>query len=307
MQENILYERIELRFGYEVLEVDICGGERIDFPFYLIIPIDFLYYMGDDMPRAYIYLLGGNERYSAENVLFRRMIEHAGDEDARVVIIPTASSQPESTADFFRRFFRKLGASYVGVLWILSEKDTSNREYLRELEDATCIFFTGGDQERIVKVIRKSEVHDVLLNKLDDDIVIGGTSAGAMALADICIVDSRNMGLEQGDVEWEYGLDLVHGVIIDTHFIERNRFWRLSQMVSRFPENVGIGIAEDTGVIYDTHRREFEVIGSSYVTVIEPPNYVRFIGNKIEGREYRISILADGAIFKVGRSSKVFF
>jgi len=259
------------------------------------------------MSRAYIYFLGGNERYDTENPLFRKMIERAGEEDARIVIIPTASSQPESTAEFFKKFFRKFGPSDVRILWILDERDASNRRYIRALEDATCVFFTGGDQERIIKVIRKTRFHETLLNKLDEDVVIAGTSAGAMALTDICIIDSRNMGLEDGDVTWDYGLDLIRGVIVDTHFIERNRLWRLSQLVSRFPENVGIGIAEDTGVLCDTRRREFEVIGSNYVTVIEPPNYIRFIGKKIEGREYKMSILADGAVFRVGRSSKIFF
>jgi len=263
--------------------------------------------MGTIMTRAYLFFLGGNERYERDNPLFKKMIRLAGGEDARVVIIPTASSQPESTADFFRRFFRKFDPYTVDIAWILSKLDASDSKNRRIVDDATCIFFTGGDQEKIVKIIRKSKIHDILLNKLDEDVVVAGTSAGAMALTDVCIIDSRNMGLRDGDVQWDYGLDLARGIIVDTHFIERNRLWRLSNLVSRFPENVGIGIAEDTGVIYDTKRRDFEVIGSNYVTVLEPPSYVRFIGKKIEGREYKISILADGAIFKVGRSSKVFF
>ena len=259
------------------------------------------------MTRAFIFFLGGNERYDTRNPLFSKMVKFAGADDARITIIPTASSQPESTADFFRRFFKKFKPYSVEVVWLLSKLDASDAKNARMLDDATCIFFTGGDQEKIIKVIRKSRIHDVLLNKLDEDVVIAGTSAGAMALTDICIVDSRNMGLREGDVEWSYGLDLARGIIVDTHFIERNRIWRLSQLVSRFPENVGIGIAEDTGVIYDTKHREFEVIGSNYVTVVEPPSYVRFIGKRIEGREFKMSILADGAVFKVGRSSRVFF
>jgi len=259
------------------------------------------------MARAFIYFLGGNERYDTENPLFKKLIRLSGEEDSRVVIVPTASSHPESTADFFRRFFRKFGAAEVDVAWILSRRHTSSKRYLRMIEDATCIFFTGGDQERIIDIIADSRVNDILINRLDEEIVIAGTSAGAMALTDICIVDSKNYGLEDGEVEWARGLDLVRGIIVDTHFVERNRLWRLSQIVSRFPDCVGVGISEDTGVIYDTHRREFEVVGSGHVVLVEPPDYIRLIGKKIEGRYYRMSILVDGAVFRTGRSSKVFF
>lgn len=38
-------------------------------------------------------------------------------------------------------------------------------------------------------------------------------------------------------------------VIIDTHFIQRGRFGRLAEAVARFPNQLGIGLAEDTGLI----------------------------------------------------------
>ncbi|MEX0567677.1 MAG: cyanophycinase [Candidatus Njordarchaeota archaeon] len=259
------------------------------------------------MPYAYLFFMGGNEHYDRDNPLFRNLVKLAGDYDSRIVIVPTASSQPDSTAGFFRRFFRKFDPASVDIAWISSSRDLDSRKNQQLLKDATCIFFTGGDQEKIIRIIRKTRIHDILIDRLDDDVVIAGTSAGAMALTDICILDSENYGLKKTDVRWDYGLGLVGGVIVDTHFIERNRLWRLSHVVSIFPDCVGIGISEDTGLIYDSKRREFEVIGDGLVTVLEPPSYIRYIKDKIEGREFKMSILADGAIFKVGKSSRAFF
>ncbi|MBK7467772.1 MAG: hypothetical protein IPJ43_13770 [Saprospiraceae bacterium] len=41
----------------------------------------------------------------------------------------------------------------------------------------------------------------------------------------------------------------LENVIIDTHFIQRGRFRRLAEAVARFPNMLGIGLAEDTGLV----------------------------------------------------------
>ena len=58
-------------------------------------------------------------------------------------------------------------------------------------------------------------------------------------------------------------------MIIDTHFIQRGRFGRLSEAVARFPHRIGIGLAEDTGLIIKEGKL-CEVIGSGMVIVFDP-------------------------------------
>jgi cyanophycinase len=59
------------------------------------------------------------------------------------------------------------------------------------------------------------------------------------------------------------GLDLIHGAIIDQHFLRRNRISRLISAVKSNPELVGYGIDEKTAIIVS--NGEYKVIGNSYV------------------------------------------
>lgn len=64
------------------------------------------------------------------------------------------------------------------------------------------------------------------------------------------------------------GLCLIPEVIIDTHFIRRGRFGRQSEAIAKHPNLLGIGLAEDTGMIIK-NGIECTVIGSGMVIVFD--------------------------------------
>ena len=66
-----------------------------------------------------------------------------------------------------------------------------------------------------------------------------------------------------------YCFALIPKLIIDTHFIRRGRFGRLTEAVAAFPDLIGVGLAEDTGLIIKSSN-EFTVIGSGMVIVFDP-------------------------------------
>lgn len=65
------------------------------------------------------------------------------------------------------------------------------------------------------------------------------------------------------------GMSLSPEIIIDTHFIQRGRFGRLSEAVARFPELIGIGLAEDTGMVI-RGGNNCDIIGSGMVIIFDP-------------------------------------
>jgi cyanophycinase len=65
------------------------------------------------------------------------------------------------------------------------------------------------------------------------------------------------------------GLAFISGLIIDTHFIRRGRFGRLAEAVAIHPDLLGLGLAEDTGIIIK-NGNEFRVIGSGMVILFDP-------------------------------------
>ena len=74
--------------------------------------------------------------------------------------------------------------------------------------------------------------------------------------------------LVKGSVKMREGMNYIPDMIIDSHFVNRGRFGRLAEAVARFPELIGIGLAEDTGLIIKNN--EFRVIGSGMVIVFDP-------------------------------------
>jgi cyanophycinase len=64
------------------------------------------------------------------------------------------------------------------------------------------------------------------------------------------------------------GLALVSDVIIDSHFVARGRFSRLTQAVAGNPDSIGIGLGEDTGVVI-TGGAYLEIIGSGQVIIFD--------------------------------------
>jgi cyanophycinase len=64
------------------------------------------------------------------------------------------------------------------------------------------------------------------------------------------------------------GFDLLQNVCIDTHFIQRSRFVRMSQVIATNPSCIGIGLEEDTAVII-RNGKDLKVVGTGVVIIIE--------------------------------------
>tara|TARA_R110002012_G_scaffold95244_1_gene230268 strand:- start:897 stop:1448 length:552 start_codon:yes stop_codon:yes gene_type:complete len=131
--------------------------------------------------------------------------------------------------------------------------------------------FSGGDQSKIANKIGGSTIHKIMIERYKNEtgFVIAGTSAGAMAMSNEMISGgSATESFIKGAVRMYKGLSLIPEVIIDTHFIKRGRFGRQSEAIAKFPSLLGIGLAEDTGMIIK-QGRHCTVIGSGMVIVFD--------------------------------------
>ena len=64
------------------------------------------------------------------------------------------------------------------------------------------------------------------------------------------------------------GLGFLKEVVVDQHFTERGRISRLMAAVALNPKILGLGIDEDTAVVFKSSS-EFQVIGAGAVYVID--------------------------------------
>ena len=202
--------------------------------------------------------------------ILKNIVGLINSKEPQVEVITTASSIPDEVFENYKSAFEKLGCMKVGHLRIRNREDSANPEYLHRLSQAHCVMFSGGNQLRLSSIFGGTELLELLRNGYQQgDIVIAGTSAGAMAMSTTMIYEGNAATANlKGEVKITTGLGLLHNVIIDTHFDKRGRFNRLAQAVAAQPGAIGIGLGEDTGVIV-SEGHELKAIGSGSVVIID--------------------------------------
>ena len=139
----------------------------------------------------------------------------------------------------------------------------------RRLAEADVIWFTGGDQRRLMKALLRAKADTVIRARHRAGAVVGGFSAGAAVMSKIMLAAGkpRTRGLRKGLVKPLVGLGLIPGVVIDQHYVEFGRQHRLTSSVLENPTLLGVGISERTAII--VRGRQLEVVGSRVVHVID--------------------------------------
>jgi cyanophycinase len=237
-------------------------------------------------PKGKLIAIGGAEHKGLEDApgefhrtnlnfvelgILRRIVEESGGVAARIEVITTASMIPHEVGENYMNAFGKIGCLNIGVMHIRNRQDAHNVEYLQRLEEASGIMLSGGNQLRLGTTFGGTAFLNTLLNRYqnEDEFVIAGTSAGAMAMSNTMIYqgDAEKAHLK-GEVKITTGLGFIDDVIIDSHFEKRGRFGRLAQAVASNPQCIGIGLGEDTGMIISKGNK-MEAIGSGLVMIVD--------------------------------------
>ena len=203
-------------------------------------------------------------------VLARVLAESKG-KNTRIEVVTTASSIPEVVGNEYLYSFESLGCTSIGIMNIRTRKQALQKEYLERVEKADVVYFSGGNQIKITRAFANTPLLELLVERYytDKDFIIAGTSAGAMAMSSAMIFEGTSKeALMKGKAKITEGLSLLSRSIIDTHFVNRNRTGRLMVGVAEYQDHIGIGLAEDTGVII-TQGRFLECIGSGQVCLID--------------------------------------
>lgn len=272
--------------------------------------------------KGVIIAIGGNENKglgdkprhihdkeeSFDSGVLSRIISEMNDPESAIEVITTASSIRDQVGENYIQAFRKLGHSRVSVLHPTNREEANDPTVLERISKAGCILFSGGDQFKLTTAFRETSFSKVISERYQtDQIVIAGTSAGAMAMPDLMIypgdkaVDEFNK-----EVHLYQGLSLIHDAIIDTHFLVRGRFRRLAIAVAIHPTHIGLGLEEDTGIII-REGNKVETIGTGLVTILDGRNLqnsnftVRKGNHEILIENLLVHILCGGNHFTLSR------
>jgi cyanophycinase len=237
-----------------------------------------------------LVIVGGGERPPEA---MARFVEWGGGAAARLVVVTWSSIEPEESCAAILAelrvhepglagcapFARLDAAGKAGPL-----DPDSRARFLGQLAAATGVFFSGGDQARIMDVLADTELLRAVRERYAQGVVFGGTSAGAAALSPRMITGDGDFTVIDGDqVVVREGLGLLPGVILDQHFVKRQRQNRLFGLVLKHPEERGVGIDEDTALLV-TAGRHAEVVGKGQVLLVDA----------VGGDKLQVTILRSG-------------
>lgn len=255
--------------------------------------------------------IGGNEDRKDKCEILKRFVEMAGGEDSEILLMTIATKEVAETVKEYRKIFRRLGARHIKAFDVSTREDTASKRGLRLIENATGIFFSGGDQLDITSLLGGTKMLGQLQDQHCQGCVIAGTSAGAAMMSSSMLISGKPEESPRfGNVEIGPGLNFIKGTIIDTHFSQRGRCGRLMTAVAHYPQNIGVGIDEDTAIL--VNGTEFEVIGSGSVIIVDGGpmthtnlNDLEKHGELLELHDLTLHVLPAGARFDLKKQRPV--
>jgi cyanophycinase len=207
-------------------------------------------------------LLGGGKN---EEVGFTHFLKAAGGGDVLVI-----SAKPELNHRYTHDLWNMAEANGILVdsvetISFLSKEAGDKPFVLSKIKKAEAIFFTGGDQSRYLLRIKGTKAHQALLKKISSGTSVAGTSAGLAVMGEY-IFSALKGGLSSSyvlknphgnEITIDSGflkIDLLKGLITDTHYMNRNREGRLlgfmfrTQFDYKLQSLYGVGIDEQSSL-----------------------------------------------------------
>lgn len=218
-----------------------------------------------------LVIIGGGSR---PDYLISKIVDLAGGKNAKIMIIPNASSVESEVGISQRKEFLKSNPKNVNYI-IFDNKNAD--KYLKQMEGVTGVFFSGGDQKKLIKSLENTKLFEKIKDIYNKGGVIAGTSAGAAVMSQIMITgeeittkkaEGDFVSIKENNVKTSKGFGFVNKAIIDQHFIKRKRENRLLSLSIENPDIPCIGIDESTAIIVKDNDT-FEVLGESNVMIFD--------------------------------------
>lgn len=236
-----------------------------------------------DTVRGELIAIGGAEDKQKERRVLSQLCQLAGGSNACVAVLPTASAIPEELGALYHQVFNALGVAEVRVIHALNRADGHDPNVLARLEGCSLIFFTGGDQLRLVVTLGGTPLAQIIRRMNASGVPVAGTSAGAAAICQHMIARGKSgQVMGRNMVSLAPGLGLTNRIVVDQHFSQRHRMGRLLSAVSLNPFLVGVGIDEDTAICVGADNT-LHVWGRGSATVVDASELSHTTVHEVEG------------------------
>ena len=239
-----------------------------------------------------------------------KFIELAGGENAKIVVVPTAGGNRNREGavteykdeEVIRGWVRR-GVKHVKMLHTHDPKVADTEAFVKDLREATGVWFNGGRQWNIVDSYAGTLTYREFHKVLERGGVIGGSSAGATIQGEYLVrgdTSGPNVMMTAEPTHQE-AFKFLRRSAIDQHINARNRWDDLIPVIQKYPKLIGIGLSEGTAII--VKGDVFEVMGKWKVSVHdntrlyqpwEKPYFVLSPGDTYNMKTRRVEKLGDG-------------
>jgi cyanophycinase len=275
------------------------------------------------VPRGTLVVIGGKENKGEDKPenkkkpgdfikleVLKAFKEETHKKDPRIEVVTSSSSEGPQSFEEYKKTFEHLGLNNIGHIHHEKRMEIMEDPMIERIIAADAFFFSGGDQLKLTSLYGGTDFLTVLKERyIHHGLVVAGTSAGAMALSTPMIYAGTEEVQELGgEIKVTTGLEFMKDVCIDTHFVHRGRFVRMSQVVVTNPTCIGIGIEEDTAILVK-NGVEVQVVGTGLVIVVEGhrisySNMDDFTSDKpVTIRDLNVHLLSSGDKYEIRQTN----
>jgi cyanophycinase len=251
-----------------------------------------------------LFIIGGGNR---SDQMLNELITLAGvSNKGYLFVLPMSSSEPDSAILWAKEDFSVTRAGKISG-YNFRAAEPVPQDKLDSLRNAPLIYISGGDQSRFMAVVINTPIMDAIHQAYKNGAVIAGTSAGAAVMSKRMITGNQTkqpaaeagfLTIESDNIEITEGLGLLADVIVDQHFIKRQRLNRLVAAAIENPDQLCVGIDEATAIIVDGD--EATVTGNSQVIVIRNQGKAKVVQNGLLGIDgLQLSVYLPGQKFRL--------
>jgi cyanophycinase len=256
-------------------------------------------------PKGILYIIGGGDK---DDEMVQQMIDISGAKNGKyIIVLPMASSEPDSASYYAHKQFLKLGATNIKT-FNFTKGGNIHQSRIDSMVNSGMIYICGGDQSVFMNVVLNTPIYTAIHDAYYKGAMIAGTSAGAAVMSKKMITGNqirypkaeRYSTIVTKNIEVTEGLGLLQDAIIDQHFIKRARLNRLVSVCIENPQELCIGIDESTAILVKGDSAT--VCGESQVIVLNGQNAeVGVLDTLLKANNIKLDILLKGEKFRINK------
>ena len=220
----------------------------------------------NDSQRGAIALVGSGEYLPIAQVLETELLRlgvSKGKSNTYIQIPTAAGKEGDERLDFWRKRGADQGARIgceVKYLPVLTRDDAHNPQWIKEINSAGLIYFSGGDPVHLAEIFANTPLWEAIVSAWKQGASLAGCSAGAMAFG------GKIIGIRRSHIS--AGLNLLPEIEVIPHY-DKFLGWlpdRVTAAVMRNDADTALlGIDENTALVLTDRWRKY---GSGSVHVL---------------------------------------